>query len=87
MMPLFVTDDELGKILFGRRSAGARGALAIFEKRGLPPVDAMLGMRYFPAVRQFLDTWYGVGIAPIPCSDGHENGWAARKPKKIRDVV
>ena len=64
-----------------------RQVIAILEKRGLPPVDPAIGMYYFPAVQQWLDTWYGVGSANAPCIDGHENGWAAKKPKKIRDVV
>lgn len=77
--PLFVDDAELCKLL-GVRS---RQTLAILEKRGLPPVDPVLGTRYFPAVRQFLDNFYGVGNAHAPCADGQENGWMARARKGI----
>ncbi|KLK92855.1 hypothetical protein AA309_12070 [Microvirga vignae] len=46
----------------------------ILEGDGLPPVDPLMGGRYWPAVRRYFDCRHGVtSIGPLHHADGEEN--------------
>lgn len=84
-LPLFANDKQLAEAVFGKqRAKDWPRFVALYEGRGLPPLDAVAGGRYVPAVRQFLDALYGVnGAAPYPASDGleEESKWHGRATK------
>jgi hypothetical protein len=64
-LPLFATDLELGAALLGQgRAREFTGIATMLEREGFPPVLALWGGRYVPAVRAFLDQMHG-GAAPV----------------------
>ncbi|WP_420104513.1 hypothetical protein [Bosea sp. (in: a-proteobacteria)] len=51
---LFPDDEELGRLIMGPKRAHEFPAIAkAEEKRGFPPVSAIYGGRYWPAVVEF----------------------------------
>jgi hypothetical protein len=72
---LYPDEKELGRLILGSRAATWPGVAAVWEKEGLPRVDALTGGRYYPAVQAFLDRRYNLGAAgPIPAAaDEPEN--------------
>jgi hypothetical protein len=75
-LPLFADDIALGLVLLGVRRAGEwSNIVPIYERRGFPKVDPVMGGRYVPAVRAFFDREYGVGGAKLSAPDGIERPW------------
>jgi hypothetical protein len=73
-LPLFSDDSLIGAALLGRERASEWAAIApLYERQGLPKIDAVMGGRYVPAVRAFFDHAYGlVGREPPKAPDGIE---------------
>ena len=72
-LPLFASDAELARAILGDRAGDWQIIAAREENRGLPPVDALYGGRYVPAVKAFFDHRHGLaprvdGVKP----DGEE---------------
>jgi hypothetical protein len=86
-LPLFATDDLLGDALLGSDRAQEWLQIApLWEKRGLPKIDPMMGGRYVPAVRAFFDHQYGLDLGnggPL-APDGVEDfkTWKQRGQKR-----
>lgn len=82
-LPLFADDLAIGRALLGGARAKEWVALApMYEGRGLPRVDRLLGGRYVPAVRRFFDREYGLeGPGAVSSPDGSED-WSAWKTKR-----
>jgi hypothetical protein len=79
-LPLFADDIALGSALLGVHRAGEwSNIVPIFERRGFPKVDPIMGGRYVPAVRAFFDREYGVGGAALSAPDGIERPWKESK--------
>jgi hypothetical protein len=79
-LPLFADDQALGSALLGLRRAGEWTSIVpIYERRGFPKVDPVMGGRYVPAVRAFFDREYGIGGAPLSAPDGIERPWKELK--------
>jgi hypothetical protein len=79
-LPLFADDQALGAALLGARRAGEWRAIApIYERRGFPKVDPVMGGRYVPAVRAFFDREYGIGGSTLSAPDGIERPWKELK--------
>jgi hypothetical protein len=79
-LPLFADDMALGLALLGvRRGAEWRNIVPIYERRGFPKVDPVMGGRYVPAVRAFFDQEYGIGGAKLSAPDGIERPWKEAK--------
>jgi hypothetical protein len=79
-LPLFADDGVLGLALLGVRRAGEWQAIVpIYERRGFPKVDPVMGGRYVPAVRAFFDQEYGIGGAKLSAPDGIERPWKEAK--------
>jgi hypothetical protein len=75
-LPLFADDPALGLALLGVRRAGEwKDIVLIYERRGFPKVDPVMGGRYVPAVRAFFDREYGIGGAKLSAPDGIERPW------------
>ena len=77
-MPLYPTEAEIGRELFGSvRWSEWRAIAPILERKGLPQIDPLFGARYWPAVKAFLDRRNGLSTTPIPSTvDGKEN-WSS----------
>jgi len=73
-LPLFSDDSLIGAALLGTERASEWAAIApLYERRGLPKIDAVMGGRYVPAVRAFFDHAYGLhGREPPKAPDGFE---------------
>jgi hypothetical protein len=79
-LPLFADDLALGSALLGVRRAGEWANLVpMYERRGFPKVDPVMGGRYVPAVRAFFDLEYGVGASTLSAPDGIERPWKELK--------
>lgn len=78
---LYLSDDEIARRLGVSQTAWTRSIAPVLAKAGLPPPDPLFGgLRYWPAVRAFLDRRSGLGTASAdggPRSgfqpDGEEN--------------
>ncbi len=55
-LPLFASDQELAIAILGRKGAKEWTQVALyFERKGMPKMDPVVGRRYRPAVKKFLD--------------------------------
>lgn len=48
-------ESETARLVMGDRHEMWDAVAAKFESRGLPPIDPVMGGRYWPAVRAFFD--------------------------------
>jgi hypothetical protein len=72
--PLFPTEAQIGRAVFGTRAAHWRAFAMMEERRGLPQIDPMAGARYWPAVRAYLDRRAGlIREWPLPADRSVEN--------------
>jgi hypothetical protein len=79
-LPLFADDTALGSALLGLPRAGEwTNIVPIYERRGFPKVDPVMGGRYVPAVLAFFDREYGIGGATLSAPDGIERPWKELK--------
>lgn len=71
--PLILPETEIAKrVLPAGKEKLWPGIAVALERRGLPKIDPLVGGRYWPAVKSFLDRHYGVGKdAAVP--DGEDN--------------
>lgn len=64
-MPLYPDERRIALAVMGRKRASQWPEKVVaLERRGLPKVDAMMGGRYWPAVRRFFDVYSGLDDAP-----------------------
>jgi len=74
--PLYPTDAEIAKALFGEGKGAVEAwtiLVAALERRGLPHKDAVTGRRYWPAVKAYLDRRAGLRDHDVPpTGDGQE---------------
>ncbi len=71
--PLYMNDDQIGKLVLGADAKSWPDIAAALEKEGLPRIDPLTGKRYYPAVRQFLDVRNNLSDnKPMPMVDGEE---------------
>jgi hypothetical protein len=79
-LPLFADDQALGFALLGAHRAGEwKNIVPLYERRGFPRVDPVMGGRYVPAVRAFFDREYGTGGGTLKAPDGIERPWRDSK--------
>lgn len=59
---LYPDEAEIARLILGPKRARAWSGLAVvLERSGLPKVNPMMGGRYWPAVREFLDRYNHTG--------------------------
>jgi hypothetical protein len=79
-LPLFADDASIGQALLGVARAEEWPSLVpIYERRGFPELDKVMGGRYVPAVKAFFDREYGIGGATLSAADGIEQSWKSSK--------
>jgi hypothetical protein len=86
-LPLFADDAAIGQALIGTRRASEWRALApLYEARGFPKVDEVMGGRYVPAIRAFFDLQYGLSAIEPKRTGGVERPdlWNVRRGKRPR---
>jgi hypothetical protein len=70
---LFLCDAEIARRL-GVSGEKFRTIVSAFGPRGFPPRDAVVGTRYWPAVKAFFDRRYGVDtVSSSLTPDGEDN--------------
>jgi hypothetical protein len=83
-LPLFATDAKLGKALLdAARAAEWKDLASLYEQRGLPKIDPVMGGRFTPAVRRFFGQEYGMATVIPLAPKGVENpeGMKTDRPK------
>ena len=74
-MPLYPDERRIALAVMGlRRAREWPEKAAVLERHGLPKIDAVMGGRYWPAVRRFFDDYNGLGDAR------HKNGALQEAP-------
>ncbi len=79
-LPDFASDTEIGAALLGPGRACEWQRLApLYERRGFPKVDPVMGGRYVRAVRAFFDREYSLTSIVPSAPDGVEDpaGWTS----------
>lgn len=71
---LYPSEEEIARRVLGPCKAKDWAALAaVWEREGLPRIDALVGRRYWPAVRTWFDHRNGLRQECVPASaDGKE---------------
>ncbi len=84
--PLYATEEEIASAVLGPGHLEEWRALAtVWERSGLPRIDAETGRRYYPAVKAWLDRKYGLTTAaPAAIPHGRE-AWSC-PPDSRRQV-
>jgi hypothetical protein len=79
-IPLYPTEEQIARaVLPPDKTKEWDGIASVLERRGFPQIDPLLGGRYWPAVKAFLDRRHGLTDAtPAAAVDGEEN-WDAPK--------
>jgi hypothetical protein len=70
---LYVTDEQIREKLAIPRDSWPRVIAAFLSDPTFPARDPIVGRRYWPAVRAWLDYRHGIGSAHLSASDGEEN--------------
>ena len=86
-LPLYATDSELSVAVLGKRSREWTQFVLLYEGRGLPKINHLLGGRYVPAVRKFLDVLEGVEghiARPIGGADKSDMSAAWNKTRRSK---
>jgi hypothetical protein len=66
MIPLYPSESEIAALVMGKRAKDwPRTAKHLESKHGLPPIDALMGGRYWPSVEAFFRGFQG-----LPALDG-----------------
>ena len=68
----FPCEAEIARRL-SQDATGWAGKAVVLERHGLPPIDPLMGGRYWPAVRAFWDRRYGLSTIEASRPDGTEN--------------
>jgi hypothetical protein len=69
---LFPDEAEVARRL-GQELSDWKAKAIVLERHGLPPIDPLMGGRYWPAVCAFFNRRYGIcNVGPTPV-DGEEN--------------
>lgn len=72
---LYLTDREIAARVMGGRSRDWEAVAVLLEREGLPRVDPIMGGRYWPAVRAFLDRRNGLRTASVAASADGDETW------------
>ena len=69
---LFPSEAEIARRL-SQSASEWRAKAMVLEREGLPPIDALMGGRYWPAVEAFWNRRYGLSSIQVYQPDGGEN--------------
>ena len=70
---LYKAESEIAELVLGAGASKWVAIAAVWEREGLPRIDPMTGMRFWPAVQSFLFQRHGLIDATVPAqTDGAE---------------
>ena len=70
---LYKAEREIAELVLGAGAAKWNSIAAVWEREGLPRIDPMTGMRFWPAVQSFLLRRHGLVDTSVPTQpDGCE---------------
>lgn len=71
---LYMTDDDLARLVLGEGKVRHWASIVpTLEREGLPRIDALMGGRFVPAVRAWLEQRHGLRPEQVPsAADGVE---------------
>jgi hypothetical protein len=73
---LYPDEAEIARLVLGdARAKDWDGVATVLERKGLPPIDPMMGGRYWPAVRAFLDRRHRLNLDAEPPAPEADENW------------
>jgi hypothetical protein len=72
---LYLDEDAIARRVLGPNARQWSDIAAVLEREGLPRVDPLMGGRYWPAVKEFLDRRHGLRREAVPISADGEEVW------------
>ena len=72
---LYPDENELARCVLGKNAKQWSSIATTLEREGLPQIDPLIGGRFWPAVRAFLDRRHGLSTTHIPSSADGEEIW------------
>ena len=71
---LYKPESEIA-VLVGVGAKDWAALAAVWEREGLPRIDPMTGMRFWPAVQSFLMRRHGISDAAVPTQPDGSETW------------
>jgi hypothetical protein len=71
---LYKPESEIA-VLVGVGAKDWAALAVVWERDGLPKIDPMTGMRFWPAVHLFLLRRHGISNAPVPTQPDGSETW------------
>ena len=72
---LYKPESEIGELVLGAGAKNWSAIAAVWEREGLPRIDPMTGMRFWPAVQSFLMRRHGIIDAAVPTQPDGSETW------------
>ena len=83
-MNLFIPESQVARLL-GVRLGEWLQLAALYERKGFPKTDILMGGRYEPAIRAFFDREYGLTAGPPKRPDGLEDATTWKTSERSED--
>ena len=72
---LYKPETEIAALVLGVGAKSWAAIAAVWEREGLPRIDPMTGMRFWPAVQSFLMHRHGIIDAAVPTKPDGSETW------------
>jgi hypothetical protein len=72
---LYKPESEIAALVLGAGAKNWASIAAVWEREGLPRIDPMTGMRFWPAVQSFLMRRHGIIDAAVPTQPDGSETW------------
>jgi hypothetical protein len=72
---LYKPESEIAALVLGVGAKNWAAVAAVWEREGLPRIDPMTGMRFWPAVQSFLMRRHGIIGAALPTQPDGSETW------------
>lgn len=72
---LYPDEQELARCILGKKEQQWSSIVPMLEREGLPRIDPLLGGRFWPAVRTFLDRRHGLLNDRVPATADGQESW------------
>jgi hypothetical protein len=73
---LYRSEAEIGRLVLGEHGEAWPELAAMWEREGLPKVDPMTGMRFWPAVDAFFQKKHGLIRQPVSAATDGVETWS-----------
>ncbi|TCR64649.1 hypothetical protein [Bosea sp. BK604] len=82
---LYPDEKELARVILGDRASEWPRIAKMEERNGLPPISAVYGGRYWPAIRAFFDRRYKLeAVTSLEQEEEPNDGLAEWKAERAR---